>query len=47
MNLDLVVRGPIRANGQRLIFPLFKSTFTDKVSLVLKASIHQIVEKKD
>ena len=31
---------------QWLIFLLFKNTFTDKVSLILRASIHQIVEKK-
>ena len=31
---------------QRLIFLLFKNTFTDKVSLIFRASIHQIVEKK-
>ena len=43
MNLDLVVRGPISANGW---YFLFKSTFTDKVSLIFRASIHQIVEKK-
>ena len=31
---------------QRLIFLLFKNTFTDKVSLIFRASIHQIEEKK-
>ena len=36
-----------RADQRRwLIFLLFKSTFTDKVSLIFRASIHQIVEKK-
>ena len=44
MNLDLVVRGPISANDW-YFFCSKTLSHSDKVSLIFKASIHQIVEK--